>query len=228
MKMPPPLHRWSMSPKAAIRLQERLAGRVRVEPLRRKVRLVAGVDVAFGPDGRRCLAGVVVYDLGAGRVIEQQLAWRPVRFPYLPGLLSFREAPAALAALRKLKCEPDVFMFDAQGLAHPRRLGLAAHVGLLIERPALGCAKSLLCGQYQEPPRRAGRHSPLVHRGETIGAVLRTRTDIKPVFVSVGHRLTLANAVRIVMQCVTRYRLPEPARLAHQLVTAHRTRKSFS
>jgi deoxyribonuclease V len=226
MKIPPPLHRWSMSPKAAIRLQERLAGRVRVESLWRRVRLVAGVDVAFAPDGRRCLAGVVVYDPRAGQVIEQQLAWRPVRFPYVPGLLSFREAPAALAALRKLRCEPDVFMFDAQGIAHPRRLGLAAHVGLLIDRPSLGCAKSLLCGDYEEPPTQAGRHSPLVHRGETIGAVLRTRTDVKPVFVSVGHRLTLTNAVRIVMQCVTRYRLPEPARLAHQLVTAHRMSKS--
>jgi len=222
MKIPPPLHRWSMSPKAAIRLQERLAGRVRVEPLRRRVRLVAGVDVAFGPDGRHCLAGVVVYDLHTGQAIEQQLAWRPVRFPYVPGLLSFREAPAALAALRKLRCEPDVFMFDAQGIAHPRRLGLAAHVGLLIDRPSLGCAKSLLCGDYEEPPGKAGRHSPIVHRGETIGAVLRTRTDINPVFVSVGHRLTLADAVRIVMRCVTRYRLPEPARLAHQLVTRHR------
>lgn len=226
MKMPPPLHRWSMSPKAAIRLQERLAERVRVESLRRKVRLVAGVDVAFAPDGRRCLAGVVVYDLRAGQVIEQQLAWRPVRFPYVPGLLSFREAPAALAALRKLRCEPDVFMFDAQGIAHPRRLGLAAHVGLLIDRPALGCAKSLLCGDYDEPPSRAGRSAPLVHRGETVGAVLRTRDNVKPVFVSVGHRVTLANAIRVVMACVTRYRLPEPARLAHQLVTAHRTKKN--
>jgi deoxyribonuclease V len=190
------------------------------------VRLVAGVDVAFGPDGRRCLAGVVVYDLHTGQAIEQQLAWRPVRFPYVPGLLSFREAPAALAALRKLRCEPDVFMFDAQGIAHPRRLGLAAHVGLLIDRPSLGCAKSLLCGDYEEPPGKAGRHSPIVHRGETIGAVLRTRTDINPVFVSIGHRLTLTDAVRIVMQCVTRYRLPEPARLAHQLVTANRMSKS--
>ena len=211
-----------MSPRAAIRLQERLAGRVRVERFRGRLRFVAGLDVAFSPDSERCLAGVVVYDLRAGQAIEQQLAWRPVRFPYVPGLLSFREAPAALAALRKLRCEPDVFMFDAQGIAHPRRLGLAAHVGLLIDRPSLGCAKSLLCGDYDEPPRQAGRHSPLVHRNETIGAVLRTCTDIKPVFVSVGHRLTLTDAVRIVMQCVTRYRLPEPARLAHQLVTRHR------
>ncbi len=214
-----------MSPKAAVRLQERLAGRVRIEALRRKVRWVAGVDAAFSPDGQRCVAGVVIYDLRTHAVIEQQLAWRPVRFPYVPGLLSFREAPAVLAAVRRIRIEPDVFLFDAQGLAHPRRLGLASHAGLLIDRPAVGCAKSLLCGRFEEPPSEAGRYSPLVHRDETIGAVLRTRDGVHPVFVSVGHRVTLADAIRIVMQCVTRFRLPEPARLAHQLVTRHRLAK---
>ena len=222
MRLPPPIHRWLMSPKAAIRLQERLAGRIRVEALRNRIRLVAGVDVAFSPDGERCLAGVVVYDLRAAAVIEEQMAWRRVRFPYVPGLLSFREAPATLAAIRKLRCEPGVFLFDAQGLAHPRRLGLASHVGLLMDQPAVGCAKSLLCGEFEGPPLEAGRFSPLIHRGETVGAALRTRDGINPVFVSIGHRVTLADAIRIVMRCLTRYRLPEPARLAHQLVTRHR------
>ena len=222
MRLPRPIHRWSMSPKAAIRLQQRLSGRVRIEPLRGRTRLVAGVDVAFSPDGKRCLAGVVVYDLSKAAVIEERLAWRPVRFPYVPGLLSFREAPATLAAIRKLRCEPDVFMFDAQGLAHPRRLGLASHVGLLADRPAVGCAKSLLCGEFEAPAPEAGRSSPLIHRDETVGVALRTRDGINPVFVSVGHRVTLADAIRIVMLCVTRYRLPEPSRLAHQLVTRHR------
>jgi deoxyribonuclease V len=225
MKLPPPIHRWSMSPRAAIRLQQRLAGRIRIQPLPGRIRLVAGVDVAFSPDGERCLAGVVVYELMRGVVIEERLAWRAARFPYVPGLLSFREAPAALAAIRKLRCAPDVFMFDAQGIAHPRRLGLAAHTGLLMDRPAVGCAKSLLCGQYAEPPARAGKYTPLIHRGETVGGVLRTREGVKPVFVSVGHRVTLADAVDVVMRCVTRYRLPEPARLAHQLVTRHRCDK---
>lgn len=222
MKLPAPIHRWSMSPKAAIRLQQRLAERVRVEPLRKRVRLVAGVDVAFSPDGQRCLAGVVVFDLEQAAVIEERIAWRAVRFPYVPGLLSFREAPATLAAIRKLRCEPDVFLFDAQGMAHPRRLGLASHVGLLIDRPAVGCAKSLLCGEFEPPAHMAGRSSPLIHRGEIVGAALRTRDGINPVFVSVGYRVTLADSMAVVMQCVTRYRLPEPSRLAHQFVTRHR------
>ena len=222
MKLPRPIHRWSMSPRAAVRLQERLAGRVRVERLGVRVRLAAGVDVAFSPDGAWCLAGVVVYEVGRGEVVEERLAWRRARFPYVPGLLSFREAPAALAAVRKLRCEPDVFLFDAHGVAHPRRLGLAAHAGLLMDRPTVGCAKSLLCGEYAEPPRGAGRFAPLIHRGEIVGAVLRTREGVKPVFVSVGHRVTRADAVGVVMGCVGRYRLPEPARLAHQLVTRHR------
>ena len=222
MKIPPPLHRWFLSPRAAVRLQQRLACRVRIEPVRQPIRLVAGVDLAFSPDHQRCVAGVVVYDLETRSVVQETLAWRPVRFPYVPGLLSFREIPAALAAVRKLQTVPDVFIFDGQGLAHPRRLGLASHAGLLIDRPTVGCAKSRLCGEHRDPPATPGRFAPLIHRGETVGAVLRTRRGIKPVFVSAGHRVTLDDAVRVVMACVQRYRLPEPARLAHIMVTRHR------
>lgn len=223
MKIPSPIHRWSMTPKAVIRLQRRLADRIRIEPLDTDIRLVGGVDVAFSPDGEHALAGVVVYDLVEARVIEERLAWRPTRFPYVPGLLSFREAPAALAAIRKLNHEPDVFLFDAQGMAHPRRLGLASHVGLLLDRPSIGCAKSRLCGRHDEPPSEAGRSSHLLDEHEVIGAVLTTRPGVKPVYVSVGHRVTLDDAIRVVMGCVTRFRLPEPARQAHMLVTRHRT-----
>jgi len=184
--------------------------------------MVAGADMAFSPDGARCVAGVIVYDLEAETVIEKSLAWRAVRFPYVPGLLSFREAPAVLAAIRKLKTVPDVFLFDAHGRAHPRRLGLASHVGLLMDHPAIGCAKSRLCGEHDEPPAEPGRFVPLIHQGETVGVVLRTRAGVKPVFVSVGHRVTLDDAVRVVMASLTRYRLPEPTRLAHHLVTRHR------
>jgi deoxyribonuclease V len=225
MKLPPPIHRWSMSPKAAIRLQEKLADSVRVTRLRGVVRFVAGVDVAFSPDGAHCLAGVVIYDLSDRQVIEQQLSWRPARFPYVPGLLSFREAPAALAAIRKLRKEPDAFLFDAQGLAHPRRLGLASHAGLLIDRPSVGCAKSRLCGTHGGLGEQAGSSVALMDGDERIGTVLRTRTGVKPVYVSVGHRVTLGDAERIVRRCVTRFRLPEPARLAHQLVTRYRTQR---
>ena len=211
-----------MSPRAAIQLQRRLAGKVRIEPIGCAVRLVGGIDLAFSMDGQRVLAGAVVYDLKAGLIIEEQLAWRPLRFPYIPGLLSFREAPAALAAVRKLRHEPDVFLFDAQGLAHPRGLGLASHVGLLMNRPTIGCAKSRLCGDHEAPPMEAGRFAPLVFQGRTIGAVLRTRDGVKPLFISVGYFVTLADAVSVTMSCVTRYRLPEPTRLAHQLVTRYR------
>ncbi len=211
-----------MSPRAAIRLQQRLASRVRIEPLTGPIRLVAGADMAFSPGGDRCLAGMVVYDLQTGETVEEVLAWRAVRFPYVPGLLSFRETPAVLAAARKLKTEPDVFMFDGQGLAHPRRMGFASHAGLLLDRPAIGCAKSRLCGEHRDPPSRAGRYAELVESGEVVGAVLRTRPGVKPVYVSVGHRVTLEDAIRVVMACVTRYRLPEPTRRAHILVTRHR------
>jgi len=212
-----------MSYKAAIRLQQRLASQVRFERLRGPIRYVGGVDLAFSTDGQRCLAGVIVYDVSSGEVVEQRLACRPVQFPYIPGLLSFREAPAALAAIRKLKIEPDVFMFDGQGFAHPRRLGLASHAGLLVDRPTIGCAKSRLCGRHDEAPNKKGLFAPLTDRGETIGAVLRTRVNVKPVYVSVGHRVTLDEAVELVTRCATRYRLPEPTRLAHLYVTEHRT-----
>lgn len=225
MRLPRPIHRWALTPRQAIRWQQRLRSRVRVEPLRKTVRLVAGADMAFSPDGRRCVAGVVVYDLVALAVVEQAIAWREVRFPYVPGLLSFREAPSVLAAIRKLKTVPEVLILDGQGRAHPRRFGLACHIGLLADIPTIGCAKSRLCGTHKEPPVRAGTYAPLVHEQETIGAVLRTRPGIKPVYVSVGHRVDLRDAVRIVMQCVTRYRLCEPTRLAHQLVTRERCHK---
>jgi deoxyribonuclease V len=141
-----------------------------------------------------------------------------VRFPYVPGLLSFREAPALLAAIRKLKAEPDAFIFDGQGLAHPRRFGLACHVGVLIDRPSVGCAKSRLIGSHDDPGRRRGSSAPLVDADQRVGTVLRTRDKVKCVYVSVGHRVSLSTAERLVLACCTRYRLPEPTRLADQLV----------
>ena len=226
MKLPPPLHRWPSTPRAAIRLQERLAETVRIRPLKHPVRLVAGADLAFTPDGQRCLAGLVVYDLSTQSIVEESVAFRPVRFPYVPGLLTFREAPAVLAAARRLKIEPDVFLFDGHGYAHPRRCGLATHTGMFLGRPSVGCAKSRLCGEEAEPPRRAGASVALVHRSEQIGVILRTQARFKPVYVSIGHDITLPDAISVVMECVTRYRLPEPTRLAHQLVTRHRGRPS--
>lgn len=218
MKVPRPLHRWDVAPRQAVAIQEALAKRVKVRGALDGARLVAGADLAFAADGARCVAGVVVWDLAERAVVEERIAVRPVRFPYVPGLLSFREAPALLAAIRKLRLEPDVFLLDGQGLAHPRRFGLACHVGVLIDRPSVGCAKSRLIGQHAEPARPRGATAPLFDGEEHIGTVLRTRDGVKCVYVSIGHRVTLAAAEGLVLACCTRYRLPEPTRLADQLV----------
>jgi deoxyribonuclease V len=218
MKIPSLPHRWRLTPRQAIALQKQMATQVVRTSGDLVICLVAGLDAAFSPDGRYCLAGVVVWDALDKTVRETHTAWRQVRFPYIPGLLSFRETPALLAALRKLKTMPDVLMCDGQGLAHPRRFGLACHLGILCDRPALGCAKSRLIGAYQEPDTPRGSCQPLIDKGETIGTVLRTQHGLKPVFVSIGHRMKLDLAERIVLDCATRYRLPEPTRLADQLV----------
>ncbi|MCK6456646.1 MAG: endonuclease V [Phycisphaerae bacterium] len=202
-----------------MRLQQRLATRVIQTPLVRPPRLVAGGDISFSPNGDRLLAAWVVWDARERRIVEAVLAERPVRMPYIPGLLSFREAPAMLAAARKLRCEPDAFMLDGQGLAHPRRFGLACHVGVLLDRVTIGCGKSRLCGAHDTPANTAGASKPLLDRGETIGRAVRTQPDTAPIYVSVGHRIDLHGAVRIALACCTNFRVPEPTRLAHHQVT---------
>ena len=219
MKLPRCRHRWNLTPRQAIRLQGRLASEVCHTPLGAPPRLVAGGDVGFSRDGTKVVAGWIVWDVATCTIVDTIHAVRPVRFPYVPGLLSFREAPALIAAARKLSVKPDLFMFDGHGLAHPRRFGLACHVGVLIDRPSLGCAKSRLCGLHEAPGDAPGASRPLIHNGETVGRVLRTRRSVKPVFVSVGHKMTLDDAVAVTLRCCTKYRLPEPTRLAHQLVT---------
>ena len=181
---------------------------------------MAGLDGAFSPDGSRCIAGVVLWDLRERRVVEQQTAAGKLRFPYIPGLLSFREIPAWVAALRKLRQAPDVLMCDGQGIAHPRRFGIASHLGVLCGLPAVGCAKSRLVGAHDEPPARRGGRASLRDKDEVIGTVLRTQTGIRPVYVSIGHRLDLASAEALVLDCAVKYRLPEPTRLADRLVAA--------
>jgi deoxyribonuclease V len=225
MKIPSPPHRWSVTPSEAIAIQSRLAASVRqVEP-RGRIRLVAGADVAFSHDGRRCIAGVVVWDRHDRRAIERRTTGVDLTFPYVPGLLSFREAPAILAALRQLRTAPDALMLDGQGLAHPRRFGLACHVGVLTSRPTIGCAKSRLVGEHRDPARRRGSCAPLILEGEVVGTVLRTRDGVRPVYVSVGHRISLEAAVELTFDCTAGYRLPEPTRLADHLVTAARRQR---
>jgi deoxyribonuclease V len=217
MDVPRAPHRWSVTPAQASAIQQRLAPLVRQVPLAGAPRLVAGLDAAFSRDDRRCLAAAVVWDLREQSVIEQHVAVRPLTFPYVPGLLSFREGPAVLAVLRKLRTLPDVLIYDGHGLAHPRRFGIACHLGIILNRPAIGCAKSRLIGKHREPGSRRGSVTPLFDDGEVIGSVLRTQDGIKPVFVSVGHLIDLPGAQQIVLACAIRYRLSEPTRLADHL-----------
>jgi deoxyribonuclease V len=218
----PVLHRWPRTIRAAIALQQRLAPRVRLEPLAGEVRVLAGADVAFSADGQDVIAGVVVWDLATRTVVEQRVARARCQFPYVPGLLSFRELPAVLAAFRRLRTPPEAVLCDGQGLAHPRRLGLACHLGLWLGIPTIGCAKSRLCGTYDEPGRRRGDASPLMLDGRQVGNVLRTRDHVKPLFVSPGQGCDFASAMRVTLAAGLRYRLPEPTRRAHQLVTTVR------
>ena len=203
----------------AIALQREMAGRVRQERLAGPVRLIGGADVAFSPDGRDCVAAVVVVDAKSLIEVEFAQAVVPVEFAYIPGLLSFREAPAVLAAARKLENRPDVLIIDGQGLAHPRRFGLACHVGLELGWPTIGCAKSRLIGENRAVGRRKGCQCRLMDHGERIGKVVRSRDDVKCLYVSVGHLIVLDEAVRVVLKCCRKYRLPEPTRQAHILVS---------
>jgi deoxyribonuclease V len=205
-----------------------MANRVAEAPLAAPVRFIAGLDAAFSTDGRRCIAAVVLWDKLEQRVAEQHVVERPLRFPYVPGLLSFREAPALLAALRQLAQVPELLMCDGQGLAHPRRFGIACHLGVLCRLPAVGCAKSRLTGTHAEPASRRGASTPLSDGEQLIGSVLRTQTGVRPVYVSVGHLVTLEAAVSIVLECATSQRLPEPTRLADRLVARAKRGQNIS
>jgi deoxyribonuclease V len=222
MDVPRAPHLWSVTPRQARAIQQRLASRVRQVPLVGMPRVVAGLDAAFSLDDRHCAAAAVAWDLREQRVLEQHLTVRPLTFPYVPGLLSFREGPALLAALRKLRAAPDVLLCDGHGFAHPRRFGIACHVGVIVNRPTIGCAKSRLIGAHRQPASRRGAVASLYDDGEVIGSVLRTQNGINPVFVSIGHRIDLPGARRIVLACAIRHRIPEPIRLADHLVGAAR------
>ena len=183
-----------------------------------KARFVAGADISYSKGDDRFFAAVVVLDTGTLQTVTQTVHAERVRFPYIPGLLSFREGPPLLKAFEKLDVAPDVVLFDGQGIAHPRGLGLASHLGLFLDVPAIGCAKTRLVGEHGEPGKEAGSRTDLVLEGRVVGAVLRTKTGVKPVFVSQGHRIGLKRSVDIVLSCCGGYRIPEPVRRAHLLV----------
>lgn len=218
------LHSWNLAPREAIALQKELAPQVDTHsslPWSR-VKLIAGADVSFSRFSKILHAGVVVLRADDLSVVERQAVKTEGSFPYVPGLLSFREVPPVLAAFARLMHKPDVLMLDGQGLAHPRRFGSACHIGLWLDIPTIGCAKSILVGEYGRLSPEAGSVAPLRHAGETVGLALRTKLDVKPVYVSCGHRINLVSAARIVLRCSAGYRLPEPTRQAHLLVNAVR------
>ncbi len=208
-----------MTPAQARDVQTELANRVSLSPIHRKPRLICGLDCSIGKDKKLIFASAVVFEVSDMQLIEQAGAVLPLIFPYVPGLLSFREIPVCLEAIAKLKVEPDLFLVDGQGIAHPRRLGLASHLGLCLDKPAIGCAKSRLIGTFDEPGPEKGDYTDLHDKHDKIGAVLRTRAGTKPLFVSPGHLCSFDDAIRYTLAHTTRYRLPEPTRLAHQTVS---------
>ncbi len=209
------LHDWNISPADAVALQRRLAPQLVYDrPIDLDaVRRVAGVDVSVKNNVSQ--AAVVIMTFPDLQIIESRVAVQPTPFPYIPGLLSFREGPVLVDVFAQLEHEPDVFIFDGMGRAHPRRIGIASQMGLWLQKPTIGCGKTKLSGIYIEPPPERGASAPLIDRGELVGAILRTKEKTKPVFISVGHRADLATSVELVMRCTTRYRLPEPIRAAH-------------
>ena len=209
------LHRWEVSAARAREIQLNLAKRVVIENGIIDARLVAGIDIS-APDDRGVARGaVVVLRYPEFGIVEVEVVEGQVTFPYIPGLLSFRESPLILTACERLSSVPDLVLIDGQGIAHPRRFGLASHVGLFLDLPTIGCAKSILCGQHGPVGKEAGSYAELFDNGELVGAALRTKSGVKPIYVSVGHKIDLASAMQWVTNCCHGYRLPEPTRLAH-------------
>ena len=212
-------HAWPLNVEEAIAIQEQLRGEVITSDQLEPVQYVAGVDVGFEAGGTISRAAVAVLSFPSLQLQESALARRPTTFPYVPGFLSFREIPAVLDALEKIKNLPDLILCDGQGIAHPRRFGIACHLGLIVDIPTIGVAKSLLIGKHEEVPEQRGNWQPLINRGELIGAVLRTRTGTKPLYVSSGHRVSLPTAIEYVLRCTPKYRLPETTRIADKLAS---------
>jgi deoxyribonuclease V len=238
------LHSWEVTPVEAVALQKELRARVLLQPLPDPVKLVAGADISYNRFSDVVYAAIVVLRLPELTVASTAGVVTKMNFPYIPGLLSFREAPPLLEVWRQLKLLPDVLMLDGQGIAHPRRFGIACHLGVLLNLPTIGCGKTLLTGKYDEPAPEAGNFSPLMHKEEMIGAAVRTKNRVNPVFVSPGHLADIPSAVDLALRCVkgyaqhpeagplwggkatpakgSKYRIPEPTRLAHLMCNAMR------
>jgi deoxyribonuclease V len=220
-----PCHKWNLGYHEATALQSQLAARIRLRPLSlRSIRRVAGADIAVSKPAGIGVGAVVVFEFPSLEIVEERVARVALSFPYIPGLLSFREIPVLVECLRKVRVSFDVMLCDGQGIAHPRGFGLASHLGYLLRKPTIGCAKSLLVGESGDPGPHRGDFSPLWHKGRKVGNVLRTQDGVKPVYVSPGHLVDHASSRRIVLACATRYRIPEPTRQADRVAGEEKRR----
>jgi deoxyribonuclease V len=214
-----PLHSWILTPRQAIQLQHQLKTKIQKKlPRHKRIRTIAGADISWDPASKQGFAGVIVYDYPRLREIDRAWAQGLAPFPYIPGLLSFREGPLLLTAFQRLQIKPDLIFIDGHGYAHPRRFGIACHMGLWLDTPTIGCGKSRLIGAFKAPAHRHGAHTPLTDKGEAIGSVLRTNQQTNPVFVSIGHQISLNQALRWTLACCDGYRIPKPTREADRFV----------
>jgi deoxyribonuclease V len=221
-----PLHSWKLAPREAVALQKALAQNVEISGEVLSVRLIGGADISVPRGSRIARAAVVVLSYPELEVVEIASCEAEPAFPYIPGLLSFREAPLIIDLFGKLSHRPELLIVDGQGIAHPRRIGIASHLGLWLDIPTIGCAKSRLCGEHAAVGDEAGSAVELMHNGEVIGTVLRSRVGSRPLYISVGHKISLENAVRWIKACTRGYRLPEPSRLAHLAAGGNLTQNS--
>ncbi|MBI4809900.1 MAG: deoxyribonuclease V [Ignavibacteriales bacterium] len=221
------LHHWTVTPAEAVEIQQQLRSKIKIEKFARPIKTIAGCDLSFDKHSDVIYAGIVVLQLPHLREIDRSTVITKATFPYIPGLLSFHESPAVLEAWAKLNLQPDAVIIDGHGYAHPRRIGIACHLGLVLDLPTLGCAKSILVGKYKEFQPEAGCYSYLIDKEEIVGAALRTKRNVKPVYVSIGNRITLEGALELIMKCVKGYRIPEPTRQAHLLVNSLRSSENM-
>lgn len=206
----------------ATEVQHELRTKVLIQPIDYPVDIIAGADISFNRFSTTVYAGIVLLRFPTLEILGYSLVKKEVHFPYVPGYLAFREVPALLDAWEQLPFKPDLLVVDGHGIAHPRRLGIAAHFGVVADTPALGCAKKVLCGSFEEPGLTKGSFTPLIHKSEIIGAALRTKDKVKPVFISPGHKIDLQGAISVINQCAGKHRLPAPTRQAHHIVNEFR------
>lgn len=212
----------TLSPSEAVALQKQMREQLNLQALEQEIHYVGGADISFNKYEDTVYAGIIVLKYPEMEPVERVTVITETKFPYISGLLAFREIPALLLAWDQLKIRPDVMILDGQGIAHQRRLGIATHFGLLKDVPSIGCAKSRLTGTYQEPENIVFAEQPLIHQNEQVGVVLKTKRNCKPIFVSPGHKVSMAQSVEIIKNCTRKYRIPEPTRLAHLLVNEAR------